>query len=158
MTDKDEILAVAYVSPGRRWLGLGSLYGLAVFLIYLLFSAPPAVPYAIVIIVLSGGFLWFAERLRKGTSQHLELTNEELRDSSGDVLVSIADIEAIDRGMFAFKPSNGFLIKSKTKAPSKMHPGLWWRFGRQIGVGGMIAAHQTKPMAEIIQVMLAQRD
>jgi hypothetical protein len=158
MTDADEILAVAHVSPGRRWLGLGALYGLALFLIYLLFSAPPSLPYVVVIIALSGGFLWFAERLRRGTARHLVLTSEVLRDSSGIILVSVANMEAIDRGMFAFKPSNGFLIRSKTKAPSMIYPGLWWRLGRQIGVGGMIAAHQTKPMAEIIQVMLAQRD
>jgi hypothetical protein len=36
-------------------------------------------------------------------------------------------------------------------------PGLWWRIGRSVGVGGMTGAAETKMMAEMIEAMIAVR-
>ncbi len=44
------------------------------------------------------------------------------------------------------------------KHRDEWRPGLWWRVGRRIGVGGMTPASQTKFMSEIIAAMIAQRD
>jgi hypothetical protein len=37
-------------------------------------------------------------------------------------------------------------------------PGMWWRVGRRIGVGGMTPAHQCKHISEIIAVIMAKRE
>jgi hypothetical protein len=73
------------------------------------------------------------------------------------VLARIDDVVAVDRGMFAIKPSNGFMLKLKTPAPRAWHPGLWWRLGRRLAVGGVTPGSQTRPVADIISVMIAER-
>lgn len=64
---------------------------------------------------------------------------------------------SVDRGVFAFKPSNGFLVRTRDGAPAAWVPGIWWRRGRSIGIGGLIPAHQTKLVAEVLSVELARR-
>ena len=153
----EEVLARVHASTGRRFLGIGSLWFLALLLIYVAFFKPPALGWQVFLVLLGGGALWLAERMRKATSLSLELTATTLRDSSGDVLAYTDQIESMDRGMFAFKPSNGFLLKTNEKAPNAWRPGLWWRTGRRIGVGGMTPGSQTKTMAEILSAIIAQR-
>ena len=63
----------------------------------------------------------------------------------------------MDRGTFAFKPSNGFLLRTATKQPRLWKPGLYWRMGRRIGVGGITRAAEAKLMADVIAVRLAER-
>ena len=65
--------------------------------------------------------------------------------------------EAVDRGVFAFKPSNGFLVRTREKAGNVWAPGLWWRLGRRVGVGGMTASAEAKFMSEILSAMVLQR-
>ena len=99
-----------------------------------------------------------ARRLWIATLDRLELTKEVLRTSAGDVIAVVEEIEALDRGVFAFKPSNGFLIRTKKPDARSWAPGLWWRIGRRIGVGGVTAASQTKFMSEVLTAMMAERD
>lgn len=89
----------------------------------------------------------------------IELTPTELRDGDGTVIARVADIEALDRGVFAFKPSNGFLLRTAagTQDGNVWRPGLWWRIGRRVGIGGMTPGSQTKFMSEIISAMMASR-
>ena len=98
--------------------------------------------------------------MRRATSNAIELTATILRDSDGTVIARIEDIEHIDRGVFAFKPSNGFLLRTKagTGGTREWRPGLWWRMGRRIGIGGMTPGRQTKYMAEAIATIIATRD
>ena len=49
-------------------------------------------------------------------------------------------------------------MKTTAKGPAAWQPGLWWRLGNRIGVGGMTPGSQAKAMAEIIAIKLAQRD
>ncbi|MEJ6609340.1 MAG: hypothetical protein QNL63_06380, partial [Paracoccaceae bacterium] len=73
------------------------------------------------------------------------------------VIAYVDQIVSIDRGMLAFKPSNGFIFKVKTAQPRAWNPGLWWRFGRRVGVGGVTPGSSTKMMADIIAAKLAER-
>ncbi len=154
----NEVLATVNASPGRRILGIGSLYILSLMVIYVAIVSPPAPGWQVFLFVLGGGSIWIAEQMRRATALVLELTETELRDSSGVVLALTADMQAIDRGMFAFKPSNGFLLKLSTGEGRKWRPGMWWRLGKRLGIGGMTPGHQTKFMAEIISAMIAERD
>ena len=127
-------------------------------MLYVAVVNPPAPGWQVFLFVVGGGAIWMAERMRRATSNAIELTRRELRDTRGTVLASVDQIVGVDRGMFAFKPSNGFLLKLTDKAPRSWHPGMWWRLGARIGVGGMTPGHQTKFMAEMISAMIAERD
>lgn len=157
-TQSEEVLATVRASPGRRILGVGSIWVLAVLVIYVAIVTPPAPGWQVFLFVLGGASIWVAERMRRATQFAIELTETELRDTSGTVLAHTGDIVSVDRGMFAFKPSNGFLLKLSGPAARRWRPGMWWRLGARIGVGGMTPGHQTKFMAEIISAMIAQRD
>lgn len=154
----EEVLATVAASAGRRALGLGMLVVLAVLVIYVALSTPPSLGWQIFLIGMGTGSLMIANAMRKSTCNRLELTRAELRDDAGFVLVRIEDITSIDRGAFAFKPSNGFVLRLKKPYPRAWRPGLWWRASTRIGVGGMTPMRETKYMAEMIALMLAERE
>ncbi|WP_299966962.1 hypothetical protein [uncultured Roseobacter sp.] len=156
--DDTEVLATVKASVGRRVLGIGMLAVLAVLVIYVAIVAPPSLGWQLFLIALGAGALMIADAMRRATAHHLELTRTELRDSGGTVIVPLSQITSIDRGAFAFKPSNGFLLRLSDSTARSWRPGLWWRLGRRVGVGGMTPGRQTKYMAEIIAVLLAERD
>lgn len=157
IADKDAVLATITASPGRRILGIGSLWVLSLMVIYVGIVRPPAMGWQVFLFVLGGGAIWIAEQMRRATALTLELTMQELRDSAGNVLTTTDNIISIDRGMFAFKPSNGFLLRIADMGPRTWRPGIWWRMGGRIGVGGMTPGHQAKFMAEMISAMIAER-
>lgn len=156
--DENEVLAVVRASTGRRVLGLVSLGLLGVLLIYIAFATPPSVGWQVFLIAVGAAALWCADAMRRATASCIELTPLVLRDGDGTVIAHVADIQGMDRGLFAFKPSNGFLIKTATSGTRVWRPGLWWRFGRRIGIGGMTPGSQTKFMSEILAAMMATRD
>lgn len=154
----DEILAVVQPSSPRRTFGVAVLAGLGALLIYVALARPPAnLFWGAFLLGLGGFFLWGAHRMQMATRGWLELTATELRTNDGVVIARVADIRSLDRGMFAFKPSNGFMLRLSAKTPRSWRPGLWWSLGDRIGVGGVTSAHQTKAMAEIISAMIASR-
>ncbi len=151
---EQEVLARARASAGRRGLGVGTLGCLGALLIYLAFAHPPAEIAGKAILVVIGVLaLWAANRMRLATRYVIELTHTEIRCSNGERIAAIADIQAVDRGTFAFKPSNGFIIKLKSTGKARWQPGLWWQVGKRIGIGGVMPGSQTKSMAEIISAL-----
>lgn len=160
MTDpsSDDIIATTRATLGRRVFGMGSLVILGVLLIYVSFTGRPPLGWQVFLIIVGAGSLWMADHMRKATSGEIQLTETELRDADGTVIARIEDIDGMDRGFFAFKPSNGFLLKTKSPGSRIWRPGLWWRMGRRIGIGGMTPGRETKFMSEIIAVKMAQRD
>jgi hypothetical protein len=155
----DQVLAVVTPSPARRAVGIGALTLLGGLLLYLGFVQGGTNAGATLVLLAAGlGGLGAAEALRRGSARRLELTETELRDSSGRRLALVADVRGVERGAFAFKPSNGFMLRLAGSGPFQWAPGLWWRIGGRVGVGGVTSAHQTKAMAEILSFMLAERD
>jgi len=111
---------------------------------------PPAFGWQVFLIALGAGTLVVAERLRRATMLGLIMTETDLRDTSGQILTTLGNIKSVDRGAFAFKPSNGFVLRLHKSAPRVWAPGLWWRFSTRIGVGGVTPAGPAKYMAEQI--------
>lgn len=153
----DEILVTVRVSTLRRWLGIGVLLAFGGMVIYVALATPPAPLWQVFLLVIGAGALWGAERMRRATEHRIELTRDELRGSDGTRIAAVDQIEGLERGMFAFKPSNGFLIRTRAPGGRAWRPGLWWRLGRRVGVGGVTAAAQTKAMSEILAALLAER-
>ncbi len=155
---QDKVLMVVQASAPRRYFAVGTLLSLGVIVLYLALARPPAeLGLQAFLIAFGLVVLWLTNRLRRSTRLTLELTETELRTGDGEVLADVAQIEAVDRGLFAFKPSNGFLLRVSQKAPRRWEPGMWWRTGRRIGVGGVASAPQTKAMAEILSAIIAER-
>ena len=119
-------------------------------LILLAFVQPPAFGWQLFLIALGAGTLVVAERLRSATMLGLIMTETDLRDTSGQILTTLGNIKSVDRGAFAFQPSNGFVLRLHKSAPRVWAPGLWWRFSTRIGVGGVTPAGPAKYMAEQI--------
>lgn len=153
----DDILARVEASAVRRIMGVSMLGTIGVVLLYIALSTPPSLGWLVFLLIVGLGALWMAVRMWQATLQSVELTETELRSSDGILIAQVADIEAIDRGFFAFKPSNGFLIRTTTPGSRIWQPGLWWRAGRRIGIGGVTPGSQSKAMSEILAAMIAQR-
>lgn len=156
---REDILAELDPSGPRRWLAVALLLSLGGLVLYLAFAQPPASLLWQIFLIGMGLFsLWFAHRLQMATTRKLWLTKEALMDSDGTVLARVEDIVAVNRGMLALKPSNGFMLQLKNPAPREWQPGLWWRLGRRVAVGGVTPGSQARPMADVIAVMIAQRE
>jgi len=154
----DPVLARLAPSAGRRRLAIAVLGGLAVLLIWRgLAVGGPALP-RLGLLVSGLATAVVAEALRRATQTALEVTAAGLRDSAGRIIAPLADIVSVDRGMLAFRPSNGFLIRLARPAPRGWAPGLWWRIGRRIGVGGITAPAEAKAMAEALAALVRARD
>ncbi len=155
--DEDGVYARVAASPMRRAAAYTILFGLGALLIYLPLVRPPALVWVVVMVGLGVLSIIMAERLRRATLHEIELTDTEVRDTNGRVLALIDDIRLVDRGAFAFKPSNGFTLVLSRGQSRAWAPGLWWRFGRRVGVGGVTSAGQAKFMAEQIAFRIGER-
>ncbi len=153
----EEILATVHASGPRRFIGVASLFLLSGLLIYIALAQPPEnLFWRLFLFVLGGATLWLSEMMRRATLMTVELTETHLRCSDGRVIAEVSQIASLDRGTFAFKPSHGFLVRLKDKAPACWQPGLWWRLGRRVGIGGVTPGPQTRIMADMIAAMLAR--
>ncbi len=155
----DTELARITASQPRRVIGAGAMVGLGALMLYLAFVAPPQNPIWLVFLIGCGLFaLWVSQMLWQATARDIILTEDELIDTEGVVLARIDQIEKVDRGAFAMKPSNGFIIFLKEPQPRAWHPGLWWRLGKRVAIGGVTSGGQTKPVADIITLKLAKAE
>lgn len=153
-----EPIATLQTSPARRLFGTLAQVGVGVMMLYVAAVYPPQHPVALVFLIVLGGVLiWQARNLWTATGRALVLTRETLQDSSGAVLCRLDEIARVERGAFSFKPSNGFLILLKEPAPRAWCPGLWWRLGKRIGVGGTTSGRASRDMADMIAVMLSEQ-
>ena len=154
----ERVLARVQASPARRWTGVGMLGLIGALVIYVALVAPPAPVWQLFLVGVGGLALSMAARMWRATEAWIELTETELRDSNGDAIAAVADITGVERGAFAFKPSHGFLVRTRSPGPRAWRPGMWWRIGRRVGIGGVTPGAQTKAMSEILAAMLASRD
>ena len=153
-----EVEAVLKASAGRRLIGVGSLGGLGALMLYMALAFSPDPGWQAVQVAIGLLALWCARRMWRAMAARLELTEAGLRSTDGRMLAPMAEIVAVDRGVFAFKPSNGFTITLRAKGPVAWEPGLWWRIGRRVGVGGVTPGTPAKYMAEMIEARLNARD
>ena len=143
----------------RRVFGCGVLFALGFLLVYIAIVKPPeALQWILVLVVIGAASAYAGYRMWYWSGHLIELTDDGLRMSDGTVIAHLDDIHSVDRSFFAFKPSNGFLVTLKTKYPATWIPGLWWRVGKRIGIGGLTSGAEGKMMADTLSAMIAQRD
>lgn len=152
------VLATLRPSVPRAAVGIVSLVLLAAFVLWTAVTAPPANPaWAAVLVAVGGLSLWAAIAMFRAAREELVLTRSALCTTSGRVLFNVADIRSVDRGALAFKPSGGFVVWLENRQGAGWAPGVWWRYGRMVGVGGMTRSAEAKAMAEILALLLAER-
>ena len=153
-----EVLAEVRASAPRRWFGIGVMAALGGLLIYLGLSTSPSIGWQAFLILFGAAALWLAESTRKATEPAVVLTAEGLQSSNGEAIASVDQIARVERGTFAMKPSNGFLLRLKEPRPRRWQPGLWWAMGRRVGIGGVTPGSQSKVMAQMLEALLAERN
>lgn len=153
-----QTLATLRPSQPRRLMGVGTLSLLGLLLVNVGLATMSAQPLWLVALAAMGALsLLAAWRLYSATATVLTLTEEALHDQEGRVLARIDDVVSVDRGMFALRPSNGFVLSLSRSQPRAFAPGLWWRLGRRVGVGGVVSGAQSRAMADIISALIAER-
>lgn len=156
---RTDVLATLNPRPARRWVAVVLQAALALLVMSLGVSILPQAPLpGGALLIVGGAVFWGAVRLYRATQAQVLLTREELTDSDGRLLARIEEIREIDRGVFAFKPSNGFLLHLYRPAGRVWVPGLWWRVGRFVGVGGVTSANEGKAMAELISMLILEAE
>lgn len=152
------VIATLTPRTSRRVVAAALQGLLGLILVWLGAILPEGGPLLRALLLLAGGLMLAGTlRLWRATAARIELTAEALSDSDGRVLARIEQIRAVDRGPFAFKPSNGFLLHLDARARRAWVPGLWWRVGRFVGVGGATPRNEAKAMAEAIALLIAER-
>lgn len=153
-----EVIATLTPRPARRWIGIGLQCVLGLLLVWVASLVPnDSMVLRVTILALGVLAVLGAVRVHRATSLTIELTETELRDSAGKLIARVDDIRHVDRGALAIKPSNGFLLTLESGGPFHWAPGLWWRVGRFVGVGGVTPAGEGKFMAELLSGLVAQR-
>lgn len=142
-------------TPVRRVVSVGMMGILGALLLYLAAtSGQMALGYKLFLLVLGAGSLYLARRAWAATEHGIELRDAGLVQTDGTVICRLDEIEKVERGMFAFKPSNGFVVVLKSPAARAWAPGLWWRLGRRVGVGGVTPSGAGKAMADMLALKL----
>ena len=156
--DRPTVLARLRPSPPRRLVGVALLAVLGTALVWIALADPPAsFGWAVFLLGFGAASLWLAVRMWQVTGQGLVLTREALRDQHGVAVAHVAQIRAVKRGVFAFKPAGGFTLALTEPDTRRWAPGLWWRLGRSVGVGGVTHRHEARYMAEVLDALIAER-
>jgi hypothetical protein len=152
-------LHVLRPSGPRRAFGLVVQGALGLILVYLAAAHPREAPgWRLFLIALGVAALVLALRGWRGSSQGIVLDGAGLRQEDGTEIAPLDRILSVDRAVFAFKPSNGFLVRLDAPLGRAWVPGMWWRIGRRVGVGGVTNAAETRMVADALSLMLLRRD
>ncbi len=158
MSDPDPFLARLALAPLRHNLSLALIFALAGVFFYLGLGGQVHAPLGqMLLVALAAAALMLALRSYRNRSASLTLTRDGLSDADGHLLVAMDQIKSVDRGAFAFKPSNGFVLRLHNPARSVWVPGLYWLVGTRMGVGGTVHAAEARFMADWIGILLADR-
>jgi hypothetical protein len=158
-TEPGRVIARLYPSAPRRAFGSAILVLLGFLVLWIAMTSPPeALGWRVFMLAGGAAAIWGAVRLWQATAVGLELTTTDLREEGGRVLARMSDIRDVSRGPLAFKPSNGFLLTLDSPGPRVWAPGLWWRVGRRVGVGGVTSRDEARFMAETIASMIGPKD
>lgn len=156
--ENEAVLARLEPSPFRRGLGISMQVAMAGFLIWLALELPREVMAQRIGMLLFAALLIYGAYLTwRATATGIMLTASGLRDGSGRVLAEMVNIRDVSRGALSMRPSQGFSVLLHDRMSVAWVPGLWWRFGKRVGIGGLTQPALAKHMAETISGMIAAR-
>ncbi|MEM7267843.1 MAG: hypothetical protein AAF401_01175 [Pseudomonadota bacterium] len=134
-----------------RWLTIGAAIGIVVITAAFASDQIATAPIIALLACIFGGIVgFFAYAMLRTPANSIIFDGEVVRDDAGRILCRLEEIKEIDRGLALFKPSGGFLLILKQEADAAWSPGLWWRYGRRVGVGGATPSKVARAMADAI--------
>ena len=146
------VIARLAPSLARRVLASGAIGGLGGVMLWLA-ASHPAPTFGLVsgLVVLAALCFVAAVLVWQATSIGLVLTEAELRDTRGRQLFGLDEVQQIEKGVLHWKPAGGFAVVLNAPKPRIWVPGLWWRFGRRVMVGGATNGGEAKAMADLMR-------
>lgn len=142
-----------------RWTVVVALVVIAAGIMWVVLDSGEHSGIQIILLTLaSTGCLFLALAMSRARGRAVILTREGFYDDEGVFLCPLAEIERVESGFFAFKPSKGFLARLKSPAQRAWSPGLWWRIGKRFAVGGATPGRDGRAMAELLVELIAERD
>lgn len=155
---REPAVLVLRTSPIKRYISAGILYALAGLLGLVLFLHPPEeLVWLLFLAGMVAATIWLAVRTQAATADWLELRADGLYVNGQTCLCRLDEIASVSRGAFAFKPSNGFLLRLKSSGTRHWAPGLFWRLGPFLGVGGTTSKAQADVMSEAIALAVERQ-
>lgn len=159
VTEADLVLARLDASQPRRMIGVVVQAALGVVVISLAVSFPREQMGLRIAMLVLGGLVFYGSFLTwRATAAGLVLTASGLRDDSGRLLAELENVREVSRGAFALKPSHGFSLVLHKGMGFAWVPGLWWRIGKRVGIGGVTPSQPARYMAEVISALVVARD
>ena len=145
MTDpaEDEVLMKISPSAFRRWTAVLVFVVLGFVFLWLAIDGSGELGWRLFFAVFGAGSFWMSDLLRRSTMQEIELTRDEIRTTDGRVLTLLDNVRKVEKGAFAFKPSNGLLVRLKRPSGRGWAPGLWGQGGTHLGIAGVVSAGLT---------------
>lgn len=156
--DDPDLLAVLHPSAPRRAVGAAALGLLGLAMLWLGVAAEASAAWRAGIGAAGIAFALGGRALWRATGERIELRRGGLVTGDGRSLAALGEIAAVNRGTFAVKPSNGFLVRLRSRHGFAWAPGLYWRWGRALGIGGATSGAATRAMADILALRLAERE
>ncbi len=152
-----EPLTSLRASPTRRFIGTVTIAALGLLLLWLAVDHAGPLFWRVLLGAVGVVGVWCGFGLWRATSGAIVLKPEGLFTEDDTPLVLLDEIEAVERGAFALKPSNGFSVKLKQPGSFGWAPGMYWRLGRRLGVGGVTSPGEAKAIAELLQALHTQK-
>ena len=72
------------------------------------------------------------------------LNQEGIFNLDNTIICRIEDIETIDTSPYTFRSANGFIVFLRERSTFKIVPGLYWRLGNRISIGGLVSKAESK--------------
>lgn len=141
-----------------RWLVLAALVAVAFLCGAVAASSVERSPLTTALTAVAGlGALAVARVLLFDKATRVIFDGARLADDAGAEICRLEEIEKLERGFALFKPSSGFVVVLKAPRERGWAPGLWWRAGRRIGIGGATSSRAGRNMADAITAALAAK-
>ena len=139
--------SIRYELPGHRIKILGAIiFGLLVFLTFTISKLDQAISLSdfllIPAIIMFG--LWFKRFLKRYSNVGFLINDTGLFNLDETIVCKMSDIARVDVSPYTFKSANGFIVLLKTQSSFKSIPGLYWRLGKRISIGGLVSKNESK--------------
>jgi hypothetical protein len=156
--EAEQVLARLDPSQPRRVTGVVVQVALGCVFVSLALGFPREQMLLRLMLMALGGVVFFGTFLTwRATATGLVLTTSGLREDGGRLLAEISNVREVSRGAFALKPSHGFSLVLYQRMGFAWVPGLWWRIGKRVGIGGVTPSQPARYMAEVVSAMIAMR-
>lgn len=136
-----------------RWIMLAAIVALFTMTLMAAIDLMPRATFpGLTLALFAAAIGWFGQALLFTKARAVIFEDGRLFDDTGTEICHIDEIAELEKGLHLFKPSSGFVLKLKTKQTLAWSPGLWWRVGHRVGVGGATPGRRAKAMADAIMM------